>query len=139
MVYDFNIPSQGIESALNLLAERTNAMLLFPYETVQLEESNPVAGKCTLNEALLVMLEGTSLRGDLTEGGVITISQNDNTVDGNKVLIDNLSGLGKDLTAANVLSMCGVANLSAQEITFENVELEAVSYTHLTLPTILLV
>ena len=73
--YDFDIPSQGIESALSLLAEKTSTMLLFPYETVQLEESRPVKGKCTLNEALSTMLQGTSLSGDLTNGGVITISE----------------------------------------------------------------
>ena len=77
-VYDFDIPSQEIESALSLLAEKTSVMLLFPYESVQLEKSNSVNGSCTLNEALSTMLQGTSLTGDLTEGGVITISQNPN-------------------------------------------------------------
>ena len=79
-LYDIDIPSQGIESALSQLAEETDAMLLFPYETVQLEKSKPVTGKCTLNEALSIMLQDTSLTGDLTKGGVITISQKNNKV-----------------------------------------------------------
>lgn len=114
-VYDLNIPSQGIESALSLLAERTSAMLLFPYETVQLEKSNPVAGQCTLNEALSIMLQGTSLKGDLTEGGVITISQSANKVDGNKMKKNKALKFSKKLIAATVLSVCGVGNLAAQE------------------------
>jgi len=96
-VFDFNIPRQGIESALNELAGSTSKLLLFPYETVQLEESNPVVGRCTLTDALSVMLQGTGLRGDLTESGVITISQNINEVDGKKVNNNHSSRLGENL------------------------------------------
>ena len=52
-VYDFDIPSQGIESALSQLAEQTSTMLLFPYDTVQFEKSKPVIGSCTLNDDLI--------------------------------------------------------------------------------------
>lgn len=103
-VYDFDIPSQGIESALSLLTEKASVMLLFPYETVQLELSKAVTGKCTLSEALATMLHGTGLKGDLTEGGVITISPDNYKVDGK-------------LHIADVLSVCGVERLSAQEST----------------------
>ena len=117
-VYDFNIPSQGIESALSVLAERTNAMLLFPYETVQLEKSNPITGRCTLNDALTVMLHGTGVKGDLTEGGVITISQKNNkgseTAETN-VQRNSSSRLNEELAADAVLSMCGPSILQAQE------------------------
>jgi len=115
-VYDFNIQRQGIESALNALAGSTGKLLLFPYETVQLEKSNPVVGRCTVNDALLVMLHGTSLRGDLTEGGVITISQNTNEVDGNKMKKNKSPRSSKRIVATAVLSMCGAAsNVVAQE------------------------
>ncbi len=120
-VFDFNIPRQGIESALNALAGSTSKLLLFPYETVQLEESNPVVGRCTLTDALSVMLQGTGLRGDLTESGVITISQNINEVDGNKMKKNKSSRFDtgfrfrKKIVAAAVLSMCGTANVVAQE------------------------
>lgn len=120
-VYDFDIPKQGIESALNTLAGITSTLLLFPYETVQLEESNPVIGRCTLNEALSVMLHGTSLRGGLTESGVITISQNTNEVDGNKMKNNKSSRFTKKLRfrkkiiAAAVFSMCGAGSVVAQD------------------------
>ena len=114
-VYELNIPSQEIESALSLLAERTSALLLFPYETVQLEKSNPVVGKCTLDQALSIMLQGTSLKGDLTESGVITISQNNLKVDGSEMIKNPTTKFSKKLTAANALSVCSAGNLVAQE------------------------
>lgn len=114
-VFDIDIPSQRIESALSQLAEKTNAMLLFPYETVQLEKSKPVAGKCTLNEALSIMLKDTGLKGDLTEGGVITISQEDNKAAKDKMNTNTSSRFSEKFTAEAVLSLCGVENLAVQE------------------------
>ena len=131
-VYDFKIPRQGIESALNILASKTGKSLLFPYETVQLEESNPVFGSCTLNDALYQMLHGTSLRGDLTEGGVITISQKTTEDDGNKMKTKNTSnfnqstwfakkGFRKKAVVAAVVAACGAGNVTAQEGVIEEV------------------
>ena len=113
-LYEFDIPSQEIESALSLLAEKTGVMLLFPYETVQLEKSNPVDGECTLNEALSTMLQGTSLTGDLTEGGVITISQNTNSVGQSKLNPNSAPEISKPLDTAATLSVCGRAKEAAQ-------------------------
>ena len=110
-VYELDIPSQEIESALSLLAQKTDAMLLFPYETVQLEKSNSVTGSCTLNEALSIILQGTSLTGGLTEGGVITISpieREDGKDQARKV------GSPKARKPKQV-SVCGVVNLAEQK------------------------
>ena len=124
-LYDFNIPSQGIESALGVLAERTSTMLLFPYETVKLEESHPVSGTCTLNEALSVMLQGTGLRGALTEGGVITISQDDKKAHGKTTNANKVSGLSENVVASAVDEVCGPLNIEVQESAQpQNIELE---------------
>lgn len=114
-VFDFDIPSQGIESALSQLAEKTDAMLLFPYETVQLEKSRPVTGTCTLNEALSTMLQGTSLKGDLTKGGVITISQKKNKVVKDKVNTKKSSRFSEKNVSDTALSVCGAETVAAQE------------------------
>ena len=114
-LYEFDIPSQEIESALSSLAEKTSAMLLFPYETVQLEKSNPVNGRCTLNDALSIMLQGTSLAGDLTEGGVITISQKDSTVDKSEMRTSTASTFSESQIANTVLSVCGASDIAAQQ------------------------
>ncbi len=114
-VYDFDIPSQGIESALSLLAEKTATMLLFPYETVQLEKSKPVTGQCTLNDALSIMLQETGLKGDLTEGGVITISQNNkSTVDSDKLRTNTSSRFSDETVAVPMLSVCGAEHQTTQ-------------------------
>ena len=73
--FELNIPSQAVEAALTELATQVGAMLLFPYDPVQSVESNEVVGRYTVAEALEILLEGTSLVGGFTEGGVITISQ----------------------------------------------------------------
>ena len=117
--YDFNIPSQDIESALSTLAEQTSAMLLFPYETVQLEQSNPVVGTCTINDALLIMLQGTSLAGDLTEGGVITISQNGPNKDDEQTS----SKVSQKIDSAAGLLVCGPGS----EVVKQSIEVEQVA------------
>ena len=124
-VYDFDIPSQGIESALNLLTEKTSAMLLFPYETVQLEKSNSVFGTCTLKEALFTMLQGTGLKGDLTEGGVITIAKETskitNKVDGGKSstteagLINSACGTGVTESPTVQEAQAPIADTSSED------------------------
>jgi iron complex outermembrane receptor protein len=73
--YDFNIPRQNVEAALNELATQADTLLLFPYDPVQPVSSNPVIGMYTVEDALGILLQDTGLTGGLTEGGVITISQ----------------------------------------------------------------
>ena len=73
--HEFDIPQQGIETALSTLATQAGALLLFPYDLVQPVDSKPVSGRYTVEDALAILLEGTGLTGGLTEGGVITISR----------------------------------------------------------------
>ncbi len=73
--YEFDIPRQGVETALSALATQTGALLLFPYDLVQPVDSKPVSGRYTVEDALAILLQGTGLAGGLTEGGVITISR----------------------------------------------------------------
>ena len=79
-VYDFNVPRQNVEVALNELATQAGKLLLFPYDLVQPVDSNPVIGKYTVDEALHLLLRDVGLTGGLTEGGVITISRAEATV-----------------------------------------------------------
>ncbi|MGX4677323.1 TonB-dependent receptor domain-containing protein [SAR92 clade bacterium H246] len=71
----FNIPQQSVQSALNSLASQANMFLLFPYDDVIEVEANPVMGTYSVQHALNILLHNTGLKGDLTEGGVIAISQ----------------------------------------------------------------
>ncbi len=72
--YDFSIPSQNVETALNQLAAQTELMLLFPYDPVFPKHSSGVSGKYSVHDALSVLLKDTGLMGDLTQSGVIIIS-----------------------------------------------------------------
>ena len=71
----FNIPQQPVQSALNSLATQANMLLLFPYDPVTDMDANPVVGTYSIQRALDLLLRNTGLRGDLTGGGVIAISQ----------------------------------------------------------------
>jgi len=71
----FNIPQQPVQSALNSLATQANMLLLFPYDPVTDMDANPVVGNYSIQRALDLLLRNTGLRGDLTGGGVIAISQ----------------------------------------------------------------
>lgn len=74
--YDFNIPRQPVEQALDALAKQTGLLLLFPYDQVQSIETQPLTGSYSIDKALSFMLKDTGLSGDLTDGGVIVISHN---------------------------------------------------------------
>ena len=74
--YEFNIPSQPVEQALDLFAKQTGLLLLFPYDQVQSIETSPLAGQYSIEKALSILLQGTGLSSDLTKGGVIAISRN---------------------------------------------------------------
>ncbi|MDB9999660.1 TonB-dependent receptor [Porticoccaceae bacterium] len=71
----FDIPQQSVQAALDLLATQANVFLLFPYDEVTAADANPVQGTYSIQRALDILLNNTGLSGDLTEGGVITISQ----------------------------------------------------------------
>ena len=72
--YDLHIPGSTMDVALNALAEKTGAQLLFPYDFVKTRQSQPLSGQYTLTEALDALLRGTNLSSSLTNHGVITIS-----------------------------------------------------------------
>ena len=72
--YHFNVKAQAIEHALSDLADQAGYQLLFSYETVESQISNPVIGRYTLKKALAILLKGTSLSGRLTDYEVIVIT-----------------------------------------------------------------
>lgn len=69
------ITEAQLGTALGALAEQCGVPLLFPYELARTGGIHPVRGRRTISEALKIMLRGTSLTGELTASGVITISR----------------------------------------------------------------
>ncbi len=72
--YDIDIPVLNAAEALNLLAEQTGAILLFPYDVARVRQANAVAGRYTLTESLGLLLRGSGLSGGLSDKRAIQIT-----------------------------------------------------------------
>lgn len=74
--YRLDIPAQSVAGAVKSLSFQTNHSVL--YQTDQLGEAQTIAinGNYSIEEALNALLRGTGLQGDLTESGMIVVSQN---------------------------------------------------------------
>lgn len=76
--FDIEIPALNAAEALNLLAEQTDSIFLFPYEDVRVHSTEAISGRYELLDALATLLEGSGLKGGLSENGAITISLAEN-------------------------------------------------------------
>ena len=112
-VCNLRITQATLGPALGALAEQCGVPLLFPYELARTGGIHPVRGRRTIPEALKIMLRGTSLTGELTASGVITISRSvDN---GEKDMTRNTrTGLLAGASAL-VMSIIGTNQVQAQE------------------------
>lgn len=72
---ELDIPARSAEDAVMLLARASNRSVLFQTDDVVAVDTNPLKGAHSLQQALDIMFEGTSLKGGLTEGGTIIVSQ----------------------------------------------------------------
>ena len=72
--FDIDIPSTDAARAINLLAEQTGAIVLFPYELAEGRMANAVSGRYTLSDALDRLLQGTGILGEISDNGSITLS-----------------------------------------------------------------
>ncbi|MGF1543050.1 MAG: TonB-dependent receptor plug domain-containing protein [Parvularculaceae bacterium] len=73
-VYEFDIPAKNAEAALKEIARLTRHSLLFRTTAIEHTTTNALSGRYALAEAMGRLFEGTSLSGDLTENGVITVA-----------------------------------------------------------------
>ena len=112
-VCNLRITQTTLGPALGALAEQCGVPLLFPYDLARTGGIHPVRGRRTISEALKIMLRGTSLTGELTASGVITISRSvDN---GEKDMTRNTrTGLLAG-ASASVMSIIGTNQVQAQE------------------------
>ncbi len=72
-VFEIDIPAQNAARSLEMLAEQTGAMTLFPYDIATQVQANAVNGKYTLEDALTVLLKDSGLLAGLSNQRVITI------------------------------------------------------------------
>ena len=125
--YNIDVPALNVADALELLAEQTHAITLFPYDLAANAKANAVVGQYTLPEALNALLEGTGLSGGLSEKRVITITK---TVREEKEETMNSRTTGAlAAVAATVISSSAVAQIAdntAEEIYPEEITVTGV-------------
>ena len=112
-VCNLRITESMLGPALGALAEQCGAPLLFPYELARKGGIHPVRGRRTIPEALRIMLQGTSLTGEVTASGVITVSRS--VENGEKDMTRNTrTGLFAGASAL-VFSLVGAQNALAAD------------------------
>jgi len=72
--YDIDIPSLNAAVALNVLAEQTGAVMLFPYDLAETRQANAVRGRYSLMDALNELLKDSGLSSGLSDKRVIQIA-----------------------------------------------------------------
>ena len=73
--YEIAVPRSNAAQAITLLAKQTQARLLFSYDLAQSKQAQPVVGCYTLEQALLLLLEGSGLTSGLSDKGLLTIAE----------------------------------------------------------------
>jgi len=79
-----NIPSSNAAEALNLLAEQTEALLIFPYDIAESRTAKAVSGNYSIKEALDLILNDSGLIAEISDRGVIRVRIENNVEMTNK-------------------------------------------------------
>lgn len=75
--YDLHVEGGKLLDAVKSIREQTDAEFFYSFELANEGGVKPVDGQHTLEEALVIMFEGTGLTGSLVESGMIVITRND--------------------------------------------------------------
>ncbi len=73
----FNIPAQPLDNALTELADNADVKLLYPVDTVKNQQSHPVSGSYSPQQALQKMLAGTDITARTSSNGAIMLAKAD--------------------------------------------------------------
>jgi iron complex outermembrane receptor protein len=107
-----NIPSSNAAEALNLLAEQTDALLIFPYDIAESRTAKAVSGNYSIKEALDLMLNDSGLIAEISDKGVIRVSIMNNVDTTNKQRSEMKT---QKTILASILAMFFSSNINAQE------------------------
>ncbi|MFC7292854.1 TonB-dependent receptor [Hirschia litorea] len=123
--YELSIPSSPVPEAFKSLSYSTGHSVLFQTDDVETVRTNAINGRMTVSEALNALLEGTSLKGGLTESGVITVSVSE-VQKLKKPRGDNMKtrSFKKSLFAGLATTILGVGGANAQSVEPTDVEAE---------------
>ncbi len=116
--YDFRIDEETLGGALEIVAQQTNANVLYPFELADRTGMNPVSGRYTTDQALEILFRNTEFSGGLTQSGVIIISQGKSDLSQNRegsVRTENKKVKLSLLASVSALIL-GPTGASAQEL-----------------------
>ncbi|WP_165793852.1 TonB-dependent receptor [Hyphococcus luteus] len=123
---DLDIPAQTAQDAVKALARAHKRSVLFQTEDVMAVNTNSLKGDYSLQRALDEMFQGTSLKGGLTESGVITVSlrKTENRSEGDKpmkkqsrfLLTTALSSFASVIATAAVAQDTGETAATPQDV-----------------------
>ena len=120
--YELNIAPQNIEQALRKLAEITGKELLFLFDQMESLESEQISGTYTIEDALAIILENTSLSGELTQDGVILITSKQKKSAGSAMDIKKAG-----LIAVVVSALTGGVNAQEPAVTEQEIQTSIVT------------
>ena len=109
---EVDIVQPELGDALAALARSCGVSLLYPSGLARTRGINPVQGRYSVPEALSMLLRGTSLTGELTAGGVITISPS--ASEGKRTMTKSPRTNALARASAAVIAMLGTGQVRAQ-------------------------
>ncbi|MGJ8681780.1 TonB-dependent receptor domain-containing protein [Paraglaciecola sp.] len=115
-----NIPSSNAAEALNLLAEQTQALLIFPYDIAESRMARAVIGNYSIKEALDLILNGSGLIAEISDKGVIRVRIENNVEITNKKR--NGMNTKKTILASMLAALFTTSAASAQDNTDNKAE-----------------
>ncbi len=110
---EYDVPALPVDLALLEFARQSKRPLLFPYDRVQAIEAQRVKGRFELEEGLVLLLQGTGLRGTVTNDGVITVSVVDAANAGMEAVMKDKSFMGRLMSGASGLVLGAAAGSGA--------------------------
>lgn len=118
--YDFRIDEKTLGKSLEVVAQVTDANVLYPFELADRTGMNPVSGRYTTDEALKILFRNTEFSGSLTKSGVIVITQGDNKSENNREGDVKIAKKKKASLLAGVSALIlGPAAVAAQDQTVD--------------------
>jgi len=110
----FDIPAQGLASALNAFSRQAGVQILFPYDAIEGRTSKPLQGRYTTRNALNLLLAGGPLIIDSdngrTIGLVVARRQGQGQISGSVRHIDGLAPLSGVLVRVETTGQTAVTD-----------------------------
>jgi len=114
-LFEFNIPAQSLDDALQQLASQSDSISLFRYDLVENKSSSLIQGRYTLDEALSILLQDTGLSWGLSDKRVIRIIHEQSRINNEDETLKTKLNKRTSLLAAFIAFFSGGGSAIAQD------------------------